>query len=48
MGSIAVHRIQHKLNMLHSDMFPLLGDCGTGIVKGNVRFYGGTFAQDDY
>lgn len=38
MGSLAVHRIQHKLNMLHSNMFPLLGDCGTGIVKENVRF----------
>ncbi|KAJ9587573.1 hypothetical protein L9F63_019004, partial [Diploptera punctata] len=28
MGSIAVHRIQHKLNLLHADIFPLLKDKG--------------------
>lgn len=27
-GSIAVHRIQHKLNLLSSEIFPLLGDKG--------------------
>lgn len=37
MGSTAVHRIQYKLNMLHTDMFPLLGDDGTQIVEENVR-----------
>lgn len=26
MGSTAVHRIQYKLNLLHSGLFPLLGD----------------------
>ncbi|GLV41872.1 Ribonuclease Z [Carabus blaptoides fortunei] len=35
MGSTAVHRIQYKLNMLHTDMFPLLGDDGTQIVEEN-------------
>ncbi|XP_045476586.1 ribonuclease Z, mitochondrial isoform X2 [Harmonia axyridis] len=29
MGSASVHRIQHKLNMVHKDIFPLLGDDGT-------------------
>ncbi|XP_066248505.1 ribonuclease Z, mitochondrial [Euwallacea similis] len=29
MGSVAVHRIQYKLNMLSSDIFPILGDKGT-------------------
>ncbi|XP_065164662.1 ribonuclease Z, mitochondrial isoform X3 [Atheta coriaria] len=29
MGSIAVHRIQYKLNLLNKDFFPLLGDRGT-------------------
>lgn len=29
MGSIAVHRIQYKLNMLSKDFFPLLTDGGT-------------------
>ena len=24
LGSVSVHRIQHKLNLLHSDIFPLL------------------------
>ncbi|XP_069692325.1 ribonuclease Z, mitochondrial isoform X2 [Periplaneta americana] len=28
MGSVAVHRIQHKLNLLHRGMFPLLQDKG--------------------
>lgn len=27
-GSLAVHRIQHKLNLLSSEIFPLLGDNG--------------------
>lgn len=31
MGSQAVHRIQHKLNLLSEDLFPLLGDKGTEI-----------------
>ncbi|KAJ8965129.1 hypothetical protein NQ314_004354 [Rhamnusium bicolor] len=33
MGSQAVHRIQHKLNLLSEDLFPLLGDRGTEIVN---------------
>ena len=28
MGSVAVHRIQHKLNLLHPEIFPLLQDKG--------------------
>ncbi|XP_049817981.1 ribonuclease Z, mitochondrial isoform X2 [Aethina tumida] len=32
MGSLSVHRIQHKLNLLSEDLFPLLGDDGTEIV----------------
>lgn len=28
MGSVAVHRIQHKLHLLDPDIFPLLGDHG--------------------
>lgn len=31
MGSIAVHRIQHKLNMLNEEIFPLLGDKGVQV-----------------
>ncbi|XP_046394521.1 ribonuclease Z, mitochondrial isoform X2 [Ischnura elegans] len=27
-GSVAVHRLQHKLNLLHSQIFPLLADSG--------------------
>lgn len=37
MGSVAVHRIQHKLNLLNQDIFPLLGDCGIQIE--NVVFF---------
>ena len=33
MGSMAVHRIQHKLNMLSPDIFPLLGDQGSPSVE---------------
>ncbi|CAH1971818.1 unnamed protein product [Acanthoscelides obtectus] len=33
MGSLAVHRIQYKLNLLSEDMFPLLGDRGTPTVN---------------
>lgn len=33
MGSAAVHRIQYKLNLLHDDIFPLLGDHGTKIMS---------------
>ncbi|CAH0564098.1 unnamed protein product [Brassicogethes aeneus] len=29
MGSLSVHRIQHKLNLLAEELFPLLGDNGT-------------------
>ncbi|XP_066140566.1 ribonuclease Z, mitochondrial [Euwallacea fornicatus] len=32
MGSVAVHRIQYKLNMLSSSIFPLLGDKGTPVI----------------
>ncbi|XP_075230593.1 ribonuclease Z [Lycorma delicatula] len=28
MGSVAVHRIQYKLNLLHPEIFPLLSDSG--------------------
>ncbi|PSN44798.1 hypothetical protein C0J52_22511 [Blattella germanica] len=31
MGSVAVHRIQHKLHLLHPDIFPLLQDKGIPI-----------------
>lgn len=31
MGSISVHRVQHKLNLLHGTIFPLLGDKGSRI-----------------
>lgn len=27
LGSISVHRVQYKLNLLSKDFFPLLGDC---------------------
>lgn len=37
MGSTAVHRIQHKLNMLSPDFFPLLGDEGTPSLCQTVR-----------
>lgn len=33
MGSLAVHRIQHKLNLLTEEIFPLLGDRGTEVVE---------------
>lgn len=33
MGSISVHRIQHKLNALSEKMFPLLGDKGSEVEK---------------
>ncbi|KAK5641003.1 hypothetical protein RI129_009550 [Pyrocoelia pectoralis] len=29
MGSESVHRVQYKLNLLHKDVFPLLGDNGS-------------------
>lgn len=29
MGSLSVHRVQHKLNLLSNEIFPLLGDEGT-------------------
>ncbi|XP_044758744.1 ribonuclease Z, mitochondrial isoform X2 [Coccinella septempunctata] len=29
MGSAAVHRVQYKLNIVHPEIFPLLGDNGT-------------------
>lgn len=32
MGSQSVHRVQHKLNLLSQDIFPLLGDKGTDII----------------
>nr|CAD7441864.1 unnamed protein product [Timema bartmani] len=32
-GSVAVHRIQHKLNLLHPNIFPLLQDRGIPIVE---------------
>ncbi|XP_067005978.2 ribonuclease Z, mitochondrial [Anabrus simplex] len=31
MGSVAVHRIQHKLHLLHPDIFPLLQDNGIAV-----------------
>lgn len=31
LGSVAVHRIQHQLNLLSSDIFPLLSDKGTPV-----------------
>ncbi|CAG9833007.1 unnamed protein product [Diabrotica balteata] len=37
MGSEAVHRIQYKLNLLSDDIFPLLGEKGTLIPKGEVE-----------
>ncbi|CAG9773790.1 unnamed protein product [Ceutorhynchus assimilis] len=36
MGSIAVHRIQHKLNMLSSDFFPLLHEKGTPFLDEDI------------
>nr|CAH7765332.1 unnamed protein product [Callosobruchus chinensis] len=33
MGSLAVHRIQYKLNLLSEELFPLLGDKGTPTVN---------------
>ncbi|KAL3273587.1 hypothetical protein HHI36_015020 [Cryptolaemus montrouzieri] len=36
MGSIAVHRIQHKLNMIHPKIFPLLGDNGTKVADEEI------------
>lgn len=36
MGSAAVHRIQYKMNLLSSSMFPLLADRGT-LLKGNLN-----------
>lgn len=42
MGSTAVHKIQHKLNMLNAEIFPLLGD--NGIQVENV-FYFPVFAK---
>ncbi|XP_057654659.1 ribonuclease Z, mitochondrial isoform X1 [Diorhabda carinulata] len=33
MGSEAVHRIQYKLNLLSDNIFPLLGDKGTTVLK---------------
>ncbi|XP_022916728.1 ribonuclease Z, mitochondrial isoform X2 [Onthophagus taurus] len=33
MGSIAVHRIQYKLNLLSRTMFPILGDKGTQVLN---------------
>lgn len=38
MGSESVHRVQHKLNLLSEDMFPLLGDKGTE-TKDEVRYF---------
>lgn len=32
MGSQSVHRVQHKLNLLSNDIFPLLGDKGTEVI----------------
>ncbi|XP_050513162.1 ribonuclease Z, mitochondrial isoform X2 [Diabrotica virgifera virgifera] len=37
MGSEAVHRIQYKLNLLSNDIFPLLGEKGTLLPKGEVE-----------
>lgn len=31
LGSLSVHRIQYKLNLLSNDFFPMLGDTGTQI-----------------
>ncbi|KAL1494480.1 hypothetical protein ABEB36_010074 [Hypothenemus hampei] len=33
MGSVAVHRIQHKLNLLSMEIFPLLGDQGSPVLE---------------
>uniref|UniRef100_A0A1B6FUU4 Zinc phosphodiesterase ELAC protein 2 n=1 Tax=Cuerna arida TaxID=1464854 RepID=A0A1B6FUU4_9HEMI len=35
MGSVAVHRIQHKLHLLDQQIFPLLGDQGIPLVARN-------------
>lgn len=35
MGSVAVHRIQYKLNLLSNEIFPLLGDGGTEVCEAN-------------
>lgn len=37
MGSVAVHRIQRQLNMLHQEIFPILGD--NGLQVENVFFW---------
>lgn len=37
MGSASVHRIQYKLNMVHTEVFPLLGDEGTQLEE--VRIF---------
>lgn len=39
MGSQAVHRIQHKLNLLSEDIFPLLGDNGTEVTDEVIISY---------
>lgn len=36
MGSVSVHRIQCKLNLLNENFFPLLGDKGTQICETEV------------
>ncbi|KAK9692788.1 Metallo-beta-lactamase superfamily [Popillia japonica] len=37
MGSISVHRIQYKLNLLSPDIFPLLGDKGSKVIDAEVN-----------
>ena len=36
-GSIAVHRIQQKLNLLNNHIFPLLSDKGSKVIENEVH-----------
>ena len=46
MGSVAVHRIQHKLNLLHPEIFPLLEDKGIPLQESATAENGNSRSKD--